>query len=144
MEAFADRGDFDHAVAFARHIPDLALRAETLISVVDIALSAGDLATARTVTDVEDQLRMATDVAVRAVRHDDLALAARMAGLVKRPEKQAGVWLKAAAAGSGVFRDQAIATALRLTRWHEAVEVLGEAEPSAFGAILDEFTTVQD
>jgi hypothetical protein len=49
-----------------------------------------------------------------------------------------------AAAGFGVFRRQAIATALRLTRWHEAVEAVVEDEPSAFGVILDEFTTVQD
>ncbi len=54
------------------------------------------------------------------------------------------VWLKAAAAGSGVLREQAIATALRLTRRHEAVEAVVEGEPSTFGVILDEFTTVQD
>lgn len=148
VDAFAGRGDYDHALAFARHIADWDVRAETLISIVDIALEAGDLSVAGTVaevvSDVDNQLRMATDVAVQAVRHDDMALVARMAGLVRRPAEQAEVWLKAAAAGSGVFRARAIATALRLTRWHEAVEAVVEAEPSAFGVVLDEFTTVQD
>lgn len=119
-----------------------------LVSIVDIALAAGDLfAAARTVETFPaspERVQAAAAVAEQATRAGDRVLTARMVDLVAKPSAQATVWLVVAGAATGDLRRQSLAQAVRLDRWHAVVEAVVEEEPSAFEAIYREFEAVQD